>query len=135
MHLPCRQCQSACLSPLPISTCIHTTNNNAPDYMQYDCIIYEVQWMLRGLGMCLGHRKTFFLCVPKVCHTAIIIYNALTNQSAPPLCLPESDLVHLPCRQCQSASLCLVYISTCIHTSNNDAPNYVQYYCIVYEVR
>ena len=69
-------------------------------------MVYEVQWMLRGLGMCKGLSKTFFLCVPKyiptkykTIHAAIVIDYALTNQSAPPLCLPESDLVHLPCRQ------------------------------------
>ena len=49
-----------------------------------------------------GHGKTFSLCGPnyittkyKTIHTAIIIFDALTNQSALPLCLPESDRVPL----------------------------------------
>ena len=65
MRLPCRQWQSACLSPLAISTYIHTTNNNAPNYIQCSCIVYKVQWMPGGLGMCQGHSKAFLLCVPK----------------------------------------------------------------------
>ena len=109
--------------------------------MQYHCIFYKVQWMSRGLGMCQGQSTTFFLCVPKyiptkysTIHTAIIIYDALTNQSAPfpwPSREWQSAHVHLPSWTWQSACLSLLSISTYIHTTNNNAPNYKQYYCIL----
>ena len=48
----------------------------------------------------------------------------------------QSALIRLPCRQCQCACLSLLYISTYYgHKPNNNAPNYIQYYCIIYEVQ
>ena len=41
------------------------SKNNALNYIQHHCKVYDVQWMLKGNDMCQGHSKIFscsFLC-------------------------------------------------------------------------
>ena len=94
-----------------------------------------------GLGMCQGQSTTLFLCVPKyittkynTIHTAIIIYNASANQSALPLCLPESDRVPLcTCTEDNAGVLAFslyLYSPICIQQKNN-SPNHEQFHCIL----
>ena len=99
----------------------------------------------QALGMCQGQSTTFFLCVPEyiptkynTIHAAIIIYDALKNQSALPLGLPEGDRV-LMCT-CLAHNARVPPLSWCIYQQiyiqqTIMPPNYIEVYCVLYEVQ
>ena len=69
-------------------------------------------------------------------HTAILMYDASTNQSALPFCHPESDRVPICTCPADNAEVLVFnpYLYQYIYIQRKDnSPNYMQYHCILYD--